>query len=166
MFHTHTVATTTVPMPNGTMVTVRNIHDLAGIEDSYEEEINKLWIAAVSPGDKTNTEMKLQGLRNSMEQLAKQSYDIMESAIQLMFVRLLDMESALHEIAKIETQACALRHEKAQLGSDKMSQIRKQEIRMMLQRARRNISYYKRKIEAEEHKHEIETMRNTIKMYH
>lgn len=165
MFHTHTVASTSVPMSDGTKRTVQNIHDLMGIESSYEDKINGLWLAATSPGDKTAAEAGLQMLRETLEQLAKQTYDILQDPIQAMFLRLLDLEAGLHEIVKIERQACALRHEREQLGPDKMSQIRKEEIGALLQRCRRNISYYKRKIESEESEHAIKQIRNQIKMY-
>ena len=159
-FHLHVqsaaAASTSVPMPDGTNRTVQNIHDLVGIEANYAEKINELWKAAVNVDDKegrTTAETDLQALRSTLEQLAMQAYDFLQGPIQLMFHRLLNTEASLHAIVNIEKEACALRHEKEQLGPDKMNQIRKEAIGVLLQRARHKISYYNRKI-IDEYKHE------------
>lgn len=162
-FHLHVpsaaAASASVPMSDGTNRTVQNIHDLMGIEANYAEKINELWKAAVNVDDKegrTRAEMELQTLRSTLEQLAMQAYDFLQDPIQLLFHRLLNTEASLHEIVNLEKEACGLRREKEQLGPDKMSQIRKEEIGALLQRCRRNISYYNRKIIADENDQHVD----------
>lgn len=156
MYRTHT------RRPQETIV------DVMRMEANYVDKINELWMDIVDTSDKTRqaeASKELQFLRNELEYFAKQTGNgsELDKAKQGMFLRLITFEESTHEIVTLQKKICELKQEKEQLGPDKMSQIRKEEIRSELQRCRRNISYYKRKLDKQENFHIIEALRLEIK---